>query len=139
MLARIQVLTCVLLAAGCAALAPKKEPKAFVVRNGTDAVLRNLTVEEVREGTTGQFRRASFSGVAPSSNQYIRRRVEAGEVPREVIVTWQEPNRQVIRRNARAANAEFRAKGDGELILVLEILPNRSIALYLVDEASVAL
>ena len=113
--------------------------KFSTMANGTDAVLRNLTVEEVHVGTSGSLRRASFSGVPPRSNQYIRRRVEAGEVPREVIVTWQEPNQQVIRRNARAVNAEFRAKGHGELVLVLEILPNRSIALYLVDEANVGL
>ncbi|MHC5072608.1 MAG: hypothetical protein ACYTGO_19205 [Planctomycetota bacterium] len=136
----IPLATCVLLAAGCAALVPqKKEPKAFVVRNGTNVVLRKLTVEEVPFGERAVLRKASFSGVPPKTNQYIRRRVNSGVVPQEVIVTWQEPNRQVIRRNARAANAELRAKGRGELILVLEILPNRSIALYLVDEDSVAL
>jgi len=139
MLVRIPVVVFALLGVGCSALQQRPEPKAFVVRNGTEAVLRKLTVEEVRSAKATVLRRASFSGVPPKTNQYIRRRLESGDVPQEVVVTWQEPNRQVFRRNARASSVQYRATGKGGLVMVLEILPNRSIALYLVDEDAVEL
>ena len=80
MLARIPLVMVVLFAVGCSALdalKSKPEPKAFIVRNGTEAVLRKLVVEEVHGegenflGCEGEFKLTAgtgkFQGIAGGS------------------------------------------------------------------------
>ena len=121
------------LVSGCSVFAPA-EPESIIIRNGTDRVLFDLQVVAVDEDT-GVQRRATYSGVPPRSDQYIRRRPGAPSLPEVVEVSWRERRGPSSTRRIRIADALAKSGGRNGDTIVLEVRSGGGIGIFLAEDS----